>query len=154
MPIMKKYVPMTWAIALLAFCVSYLGKWLADVLLDRRVALIGDFVGLQPSRNPGIAFGLRLPDVLQTPVILCAIALLVFAARKADTSVAKVGFGLLLGGALGNVVDRLFDGYVTDFFQVGTFPIFNVADSCISIGVVLLVLDGLGMVRQSSHDVR
>lgn len=132
-----------------AFVVSFAAKLLADAFLTERVALIGGFAGLLPSRNPGIAFGLRLPDIVQTPVILLAIALLAWAARKAETTLVKTGFGLLLGGAVGNAVDRLRDGYVTDFFQVGSFPIFNVADSCISVGVALLVIDGfLALLRR------
>jgi signal peptidase II len=48
--------------------------------------------------------------------------------------------GLQLGGALGNLIDRLTQGYVTDFISVGTFPVFNVADASISIGVAILIL--------------
>jgi len=138
----------TGVIAGIAFVVSFIAKLLADAFLHERVALIGDIAGLQPSLNPGIAFGIRLPDAVQTPLILVAIALLLWASRKAETGLARAGFGLLIGGAFGNVADRLLDGYVTDFFQVGTFPIFNVADSCISIGVVLLVMDGFLAVRR------
>jgi signal peptidase II len=61
---------------------------------------------------------------------------------------------LILGGALGNVIDRLWHGYVIDFLQVHWkshyFPSFNVADSAITIGAVLLVLDELRRVRRSS----
>jgi signal peptidase II len=136
-----------WLTAGVAFALSFLAKLLADALLVERVAIVGSFMGLQPSLNPGVAFGVRLPGVIQTPLILLALALLAYAARKAATPSSRIGFGLLLGGALGNVVDRLPDGYVTDFFQIGSFPIFNVADSCITVGVVLLVLDGLGLFR-------
>jgi len=53
----------------------------------------------------------------------------------------KLAMGMQMGGALGNVVDRLqFNGNVTDFISVGTFPVFNVADSSISVGVVILLL--------------
>jgi signal peptidase II len=65
----------------------------------------------------------------------------VFAFRTAQSVYAQVGFGMIIGGALGNVLDRMRDGMVTDFFQVGTFPIFNVADSCITIGVIVLLLE-------------
>jgi signal peptidase II len=65
---------------------------------------------------------------------------IIFALRTAKSRLSRVAFGLIVGGALENIVDRLRDGVVTDFFQVGTFPIFNVADSCITIGVVLLLV--------------
>ena len=51
-----------------------------------------------------------------------------------------LGFGLIIGGALGNIVDRFDDGHVTDFIQIGWWPLFNIADSCISIGVIILLL--------------
>lgn len=137
----------TWIVAGIAFAISFLAKLLADAFLHERVPVIGSFAGLQPSQNPGIAFGIRLPGLLQTPLIIAALILIALAAQKAETLASRVGFGLLLGGALGNVVDRLRDGFVTDFFQVGGFPIFNVADSCITIGVVLLALDGIGALR-------
>jgi signal peptidase II len=53
----------------------------------------------------------------------------------------KLAMGMQMGGALGNVIDRIrFNGSVTDFISVGTFPVFNVADSSISVGVVVLLL--------------
>ena len=54
-------------------------------------------------------------------------------------------FGLIIGGALANIADRLPDGLVTDYIQVGTFPVFNLADSCITVGAVLLIFE---MVRR------
>ena len=55
----------------------------------------------------------------------------------------RLALGLQLGGALGNLIDRLTRGTVTDFLSVGTFPVFNVADSGISVGVALLLADML-----------
>ena len=52
----------------------------------------------------------------------------------------RLAMGLQLGGAVGNLIDRLNQGYVTDFISLGTFPVFNVADSSISVGVAVLVV--------------
>jgi len=131
------------AVSIFAFAASMAGKFLADEFLTQRVPIVGSFVGLHPSLNPGVAFGLRIPGAFQTYVIVGALLIVVFLARKATGLVAQTGFGLILGGALGNLVDRLGDGSVTDFFQVGSFPIFNVADTCITVGVVLLLVDSL-----------
>ena len=60
----------------------------------------------------------------------------------------RIALGMQLGGAIGNLIDRLTIGYVTDFISVGTFPVFNVADSSISIGVVVLILGMWIMERQ------
>lgn len=121
-----------------AFLLSMVGKWMGDAFLHERIALISSFLGLQPSQNQGVAFGISLP--FQSLLVLVAIlTVFIFAVRTARSSLSLFGFGLILGGALGNIADRLLDGLVTDFIQVGTFPIFNVADSCITIGVCLLL---------------
>jgi signal peptidase II len=52
----------------------------------------------------------------------------------------KLALGLQLGGAVGNLIDRLLNNEVTDFISVGTFPVFNIADASISIGVVILLI--------------
>jgi len=60
--------------------------------------------------------------------------------KSKGNRVMALGFGLLLGGALGNIADRFDDGHVTDFIQIGWWPLFNIADSCITIGVIILLL--------------
>lgn len=120
------------------------GKLLADIFIADRIALLGDAVGLVHTLNPGIAFGLRFPPIIQTLLIAAALALVVWAALKERrTTLVQVGFGLIIGGALGNLADRAGDGFVTDLFQVGAFPVFNVADSCITIGAALLLLSSI-----------
>jgi signal peptidase II len=127
-----------------ALGLSFAGKFLADALLTERVAIIGEWVGLVRAFNPGIAFGLTFAPAAQTLLIVAALVLVAWAALKdARSPWAQAGFGLIIGGALGNLLDRARDGLVTDMFQVGSFPIFNVADSCITIGAILLLLAGL-----------
>jgi signal peptidase II len=131
-----------WITVIVSCAASFIAKLLADAFLPERVSVIGLFAGLQPSHNPGIAFGITLPWGLHNWLIPVALILIAWVAwRSARTAWSRVGFGLIIGGALGNVIDRIPDGVVTDFFQVGTFPIFNVADSCISVGVVVLLLE-------------
>ena len=105
------------------------------------------------SRNPGIAFGVLADSASTTTrVILIAGSLLVIGvlawllvAGKIPSPLGNAGLALLLGGAAGNVADRIFHGAVTDFFELwlGTYhyPAFNVADSAITIGAVLILLD-------------
>lgn len=131
---------------IIACLLSLLSAWLGETFLSGRVALLGSFAGLTLSHNPGIAFGVRLPAVLQELVIIAALGwMATLAVRTATMSLQRVGFGLIVGGALGNLVDRFQDGVVTDYFQVGTFPVFNVADSFITIGVLFLLADVSGI---------
>jgi len=140
---------------------------LAVVLLDRaskawfeartiegwRHEVLHNFIYLVHSRNPGIAFGVLADSASTTTrVILIAGSLLVIGvlawllvAGKIPSPLGNAGLALLLGGAAGNVADRIFHGAVTDFFELwlGTYhyPAFNVADSAITIGAVLILLD-------------
>ncbi len=92
--------------------------------------------------NDGVAFGvLGGGGAVVLVVVLAALALLLaYFARHADRPMLWLPTGLVLGGALGNLVDRIRQGYVTDFIHFPHWPAFNVADVCISVGVVVLVL--------------
>jgi len=91
--------------------------------------------------NAGVAFGIQLPFVLQAVLIPCVFAIvLVLAYQSRKLRIPSIGFGLIIGGALANIVDRFDDGFVTDFIDVGWWPSFNIADSCITVGVGLLLL--------------
>ncbi|MSR87312.1 signal peptidase II [Candidatus Peribacteria bacterium] len=126
-----------------SFLLSLLGKFLADSFLATRIPVLGSFAGFQYAANSGVAFSITFPGHLQTVLIGVALLALAWAAWHAKTRWSRIAFGLIIGGALGNIADRIPDGHVTDFFQVGTFPIFNVADSCITIGVFLLLLEAV-----------
>ena len=72
---------------------------------------------------------------------LLILVVLVYKWKKIPKSVnVSVPLGLILGGLIGNLIDRAFIGYVTDFIDFRIWPVFNVADSCITIGVIWLVI--------------
>ena len=149
---------------------------LAVVLLDRatkawfeartvegwRHELVHNFIYLVHSRNPGIAFGVLADSASTlTRVVLITGSLAVIAVLawllvtgKVVNAMGNAGLALLLGGAAGNVSDRIFHGAVTDFFEVwfGTYhyPAFNVADSAITMGAALILLDVLFARKQES----
>jgi signal peptidase II len=131
-----------WLIATAGFLVSVVSAFAVDTLLWERISIFGDLIGLERSVNAGIAFGIALSPLLQSTLIFLAlIAVLCIATHSRGTLLQQTGFGLIVGGGLANIVDRFSDGLVTDFIQVGTFPVFNIADSCITIGVLLLFLE-------------
>ncbi len=120
--------------------------------LSWRHEVVHNFIYLVHSRNPGIAFSifadshspwLRILLTGGSLVVICALAWLLVAGQSG--AVASAGLALLLGGATGNVTDRILHGAVTDFFEVwlGSYrwPAFNVADSAITIGAIFLILD-------------
>jgi signal peptidase II len=93
-------------------------------------------------RNEGIAFGLLgdSPTWLVVIVVVAALGgLLLFFARNVDRPYAWLATGLLLGGAAGNIIDRVADGAVNDWIKLPHWPAFNLADISITLGVVALV---------------
>jgi signal peptidase II len=99
-------------------------------------------VDLVNTRNTGVAFGLFSGGgVVVTLITLGALAaLLFFFARNVERPLVWLPTGLLLGGAVGNLIDRLSGEGVTDFVKLPAWPAFNLADVCITVGVVALVL--------------
>jgi len=93
--------------------------------------------------NTGVVFGLfqGMGGVFTIMAILVSLAIIYYFPRvpQEDWSL-RVAMCLQLAGALGNMIDRITVGHVTDFISVGTFPVFNVADSSITIGVVVLII--------------
>ncbi len=93
--------------------------------------------------NTGVAFGMfqGIQPVLALLSILVSAAIIYYYPRvPAGDWTLRLALGMQLGGALGNLIDRIFIGHVTDFISVGTFPVFNVADLSITIGVCILIL--------------
>lgn len=92
--------------------------------------------------NTGAAFGLFQSGglVLTIVAILVSAAIIYYYPRvPASQKPLRLALGLQLGGAIGNLIDRLAFGTVTDFISVGTFPVFNVADASISVGVAVVI---------------
>jgi signal peptidase II len=112
--------------------------------------IVGETIEFSVTRNSGSAFS-RFQNL--TPLLaLGAIVVAFVLARAARTETDRItlcALVLLLGGALGNLADRFFrapsflHGSVVDFVKVGSFPVFNVADSCVTVGATLLIVRGL-----------
>jgi signal peptidase II len=126
----------------------------ASVSFGTEVPVIGHFVGITNVRNSGADFGL-VPagaGVFTVASIVVSIALVVYVARTPISLWGGLVLGLILGGTIGNGFDRIFYGFVTDFINVHFWPVFNVADSAISIGVVLLI--AWNVLRREPHELR
>ena len=105
-------------------------------------------------QNTGAAFGLfrGYPGVfVLLSVAVMGWILLEFLRKERLTWSTEMGLALILGGALGNVIDRLRYGYVIDFIDVRVWPVFNAADSAITIGVTLLILDQFGFLHKKAR---
>jgi signal peptidase II len=121
--------------------------WAVRTLADAQVVIVGDTVDFRLARNTGSAFSLFGAFTPVLAILAVAVAFfLVRALRRARDTATVVALALLLGGALGNLLDRVFRspgflrGAVIDFVHVGWWPTFNVADASITVGAILLVV--------------
>lgn len=144
---------------MLAGLIFLLDQWVKLIVIENislyeRVK-INDFINITHQRNPGAAFSF-LADAggwqrwfLSTIAIVVCLYIVYWLKEleKENKILLPYGLSLVLGGALGNLFDRIMLGYVTDYFQVlifgWPFPSFNVADAAISIGAVLIIVDAV-----------
>jgi len=130
-------------IAIVVFILDRITKSLvaAQIPYGSEVELIGRYVGITNVRNSGAAFGVAPAGaglfLIASVVVAIGLALYVF--RNPGDIWSFAALGLIMGGTIGNGFDRIVNGTVTDFVNVHFWPIFNVADSAISVGVVLLL---------------
>ena len=136
------------ALALVVAAADLGTKWLAERRLDEPVSLLGG-LRLDLGHNSGIAFGALndLPSWVLVVGVAGLIGGLLFALLRGLLPLVWPAGGLLLGGALANLVDRLGDGRVTDFIDPPRWPAFNLADVAITCAVLLILWDSMRQER-------
>lgn len=143
---------------MIVLALDALTKWLVEREIGpgaarSHIEVIGSFVELRYARNAGIAFGMlegssTIAGILVGIVIVPLLIVLIFMASRGPAW--AVGGGLVLGGAAGNLIDRIGDQTVTDFISVGRWPSFNLADSAITLGALILI--GLSLLEHRGGD--
>jgi signal peptidase II len=114
----------------------FAGSWSAFVWLEPYIRIVH-------WQNTGAAFGMLqgFGFIFAILAVIVSIAILYYFPRVPSNEWAmRLAMAMQLGGAVGNLIDRITVGTVTDFVSVGTFAVFNVADACISVGTVILIL--------------
>jgi signal peptidase II len=138
-------------------------KWLVELHLAHHVAqpIVPNLLNLTHVRNTGVAFGLFASSGMSASWVLTGLGLVALSAVSLYFGYASprdrsllVALALVVGGAVGNLIDRIASGAVTDFIDVYAgshhWPSFNVADAAISIGIVLMAIDSLWS-RRAAH---
>jgi signal peptidase II len=132
------------AIAVVVFVLDRVTKSLveAQIQYGTEISVIGHLVGITNLRNSGAAFGFAPAGagLFLVASVVVSIGLLIYVARNPGSTWNDAVLGLIMGGTLGNAYSRIAYGTVTDFINVHFWPVFNIADSAISIGVVLLLV--------------
>lgn len=144
--------PLQWVllfgVAAFTIMVDQLTKWIVVQTLDygetwAPIPLLNDIFDITYTRNTGAAFGMA-QDFGNIFLLIAVIVVgaIVYYYRNLPTNswVVRLTLGLQMGGALGNALDRITRGFVVDFFHLHGWPIFNIADSVIVVGVVVLVV--------------
>lgn len=142
-------IALLFAVAAFAYALDLISKLLVVAKLEGHepIRLVGDWLELNATRNPGAAFGFGAAfTIIFTLIAAAVIVVIMRLARKLYSYPWAIALGLLLGGALGNLTDRIFrspgvfEGKVVDFIAPKGFAVFNLADSAIVCGGILIVL--------------
>jgi signal peptidase II len=145
---MKKMYTSTILIGFIIILIDQISKGLVDkyIKFGESIKVINKFFYLTNINNTGAAWGMLSNQTSLLIIITFVVIALLFYYLKVFKKNARniIAFGLLLGGIVGNLIDRLFLGYIKDFFELHlwsyNFPIFNIGDMCIVIGAILLII--------------
>jgi len=151
---LKRLTKLGLLVACFILLLDQASKWymLLSVMQPPRVIPVFPFFNLVSAWNRGVSFGMFDSDLPWMGWVLSALALAIVAflvnwLRKTDRRHLAIAIGMIIGGAIGNVIDRAVHGAVFDFLDVFVgryhWPAFNVADSGITVGAVILVLDSV-----------
>lgn len=136
-------------LSLLFLIIDQISKLLVmkNLTVNNSITIIKDFFYLTYTHNTGAAFSILLGKRIFLIIITIVVLVIIFnyiKKNKITRKVELVSFSLVVGGSLGNLIDRIIHGYVIDFIDMKIFgydfPVFNIADSFITIGVILLIL--------------
>ncbi|MER6561405.1 signal peptidase II [Streptomyces sp. NPDC001027] len=145
----KRRIAVLFAVAAFAYALDLVSKMIVVAKLEHHapIDIVGDWLRFEAIRNAGAAFGFgEAFTVIFTVIATAVIVVIARLARKLYSLPWAIALGLLLGGALGNLTDRIFrapgvfEGAVVDFIAPKHFAVFNLADSAIVCGGILIVL--------------
>ncbi|MCX4232964.1 signal peptidase II [Streptomyces sp. NPDC020707] len=145
----RRRIAVLFSVAALAYALDLVSKLIVVAKLEHHepIEIIGDWLKFEAIRNAGAAFGFgEAFTIIFTVIAAAVIVVIARLARKLYSLPWAIALGLLLGGALGNLTDRIFrapgvlEGAVVDFIAPKHFAVFNLADSAIVCGGILIVL--------------
>lgn len=113
------------------------------LMIDKILIVIPGFLNFTYTKNLGAAFGLGNPVMVLIVNILLVVGIIIFIIKYKDKITSYIPITMLLAGAIGNLIDRIFRGYVIDFIDINlfNFPVFNIADICVVLGVIILIFE-------------
>ena len=150
----------TWffLVAAIVVALDQLSKYLVRAKMDPGQSIPEHgFFRFTYGTNTGGVFGLfsNQTFLITVAAVISVVVILLYSRhRMAQSMLVKVSLGMILGGSIGNLIDRVRLGEVTDFIDIGAWPVFNLADSAIDIGVVLLIIYILFRMQKDSREAK
>lgn len=133
-------------ISLIVLIIDLLSKYMAFMLFQEPVNVIGDIFRFNYATNTGAAWSMfnNYTFILDLVSVVILSVIYIYSKTFKETKRNIIAFGLVYGGILGNLINRIYNGFVIDFIDFKVFgydyPIFNIADSAIVIGILLLII--------------
>lgn len=147
---MKKILPIVAIFDFILF--DLVSKYFAHNLTAEKI-LIKDFLSFKLQKNDGIAFSIPIPTIWQIIISIIILIILIHIWRQqAGNLLLAWSMALIIGGAIGNMIERILFAEVTDFIAVMNFPVFNLADSFISLGAGLFILSELIQSKEDKNE--
>ena len=141
---MKRKKTVFWAVVVTVLIIDRITKELAGGIPAEGIALVPGVIGLRYAKNAGAAFSMLsgYPRVLGVLSLALIVGGYIWLRKKEFAAFPLTGLALMAGGAAGNMLDRLIRGFVPDMIETlfMNFPVFNIADSCLTIGCVLVMI--------------
>lgn len=151
----------SYMIAFFILLIDQISKWMivANLQLGQKISVISNFFFITSHRNTGAAFSIlenqRWFLIVITIIVVMGLVWYIQKIRHQSGIMLPLGLSFILGGAMGNFIDRLLTGEVVDFLQFNfgsyTFPIFNAADMAICVGVGFVLLDAFIAIKRENH---
>jgi len=138
-----KYYKLIFSITIFIILLDQLTKFLirTSFALHESETLIPKVLELTHIQNTGIAFGLfKNMQPIMIIINVLIICVIIYYLKDIKNRKLAISISLILGGAFGNLIDRIFLGTITDFIKISIWPVFNIADSAITIGAILLAI--------------
>lgn len=139
---MKKIIGWTLVLASGLAVLDQLTKAYAQNNFREPFLVIGEFFRFKYAENTGIAFSIPISQPFLIAIIIILFAVVYFMFLKEfdfEKKLSRIAFALIIGGGIGNLIDRLVHGFVIDFISIGNYPTFNFADIYITFGVLLVI---------------
>ncbi len=160
---MKKYFSAYTFLIPISFVLVSIDQWTKSLVRTNLalnetwipIQFLAPYVRIVNWHNTGAAFGIFQGNnsiFIVLAFVIIGLILIYFPSIPKSDYYFRLALSLQLAGAVGNLIDRLMRGFVTDFFSVGRFPVFNVADSCITMGVVVLLIGMWIDERKQPHE--